>query len=312
MPVSIDTREPTKTLRDPKRNLGWWVDDEGTFQKYRVSANDRREALNETDPFPDGVGEYHALHNLGMIRIERAGQGARLSWDVAAVERVTLDAVADRVGRGAHGAPISLNFWYGGWAREQYSDPREAVRRMLELDEFRNDPPNVMIASAEHRIQNLATAKPLLREAHARWRESVDRRLEAFDGPFHPMSRFALVFSESAASGGFQYRSVGRRAHIVSYLGRDWAREVIGKPSTRGHADVEFETVISEPYFETLRTEEPHYGHVRAVFEVHGREREWVSYQRLILPFVAANGARAIAIMVAPDQDVSIPFPAPK
>lgn len=311
MPVSIDTRKPADTLRDPKRNLGWWVDDEGGFRPFRIVANDRQDRIDGQDPFPPGAGTEHALKRLGMIRVERVGPGARIVWDVATVDPAALEAVVARLRQGVLGGPISLNFRYGAWAREYFVDPAEAATRMLVLDEYRDAPPKAMIASEEHRIEDLAYAKPLLREAHARWRQTAENGMEAFDGPFHPMSRFSLVFSESTAAGGLQYRAVGRRAHIASYLGRDWARDVIGKPSTRGHADIEFETVISEPYFETLRTKRPHYGHVRAVFEIEGRDREWVSYQRLILPYDAANGSRAVAIVVAPDQDVSIPFPPP-
>lgn len=311
MPVSIDTRNPANTLRDPKRNLGWWVDDEGGFRSFRIVANDRQDRIDGQDPFPPGAGTEHALNGLGMIRVERAGQGVRVVWDMATVESSALEAVVARLRQGAMGGPISLVFRYGAWARESYADPADAATRMLCLDEYRDAPPRAMIASEEHRIEALTRAKPLLREAHARWRQSAEDGMEAFDGPFHPMSRFSLVFSESVAAGGLQYRAVGRHAHIVSYLGRDWARDVIGKPSTRGHADVEFEHAISEPYFETMRTNKPHYGHVRAVFEIEGREREWVSYQRLILPYNAANGSRAVAIVVAPDQDVSIPFPSP-
>lgn len=63
-----------------------------------------------------------------------------------------------------------------------------------------------------------------------------------------------------------------------------------------------------EPYFEAIRTGKPHYGHVRALFAVDEAEPDWVSYQRLILPYDAARWRKAVSIMVVPDQDVSIPF----
>ncbi len=298
-------------LRDPVRNIGWWVDDAGDFRPYRVSANDHPRAgyFGEGDPFPRGGPEARiALRRLGMVRVERTGSGLGVEWDIQNAEPGALRAVLRSLGTEGSGGRVDLTFRYGGWAKESYTSPLAAARRIEELKEYRGETPKTMIAYEAHGLDDLDGAKPLLKAAHDRWKASTAGRLEHFDSPFRAVTPYTLMLSESNAPGSLFYRSIGQKAHMVSYLGKEWARDVIGTLSTHGHSDIEFEQVVSEPYFEAIRTGKPHYGHVRALFAVDEAEPDWVSYQRLILPYDAANGEKAVSIMVVPDQDVSIPF----
>lgn len=301
-------------FQDPVRNIGWWVDDAGVFRPYRASANDhpRSGYEGEGDPFPRGPEARLALRRLGMVRVERIRGGLGIEWDIQNAEPGAVRAVLDALGRQELGARVDLTFRYGGWATESFIDPRAAARRMGELGDFQGETPRTMIAYEAHALDALTSAKPLLKAAYDRWKVCRPGALEHFDSPFRDVTPYSLMLSESNAPGSLFYRAVGRKAHMVSYLGKEWARDVIGTLSTHGHSDVEFEQVVSEPYFEAIRTGQPHYGHVRALFAVDEAEPDWVSYQRLILPYDAANGEKALSIMVVPDQDVSIPFLRPE
>lgn len=298
-------------LRDPVRNVGWWVDDAGAFRAYRASANDhpRTGYDGEGDPFPrGGNGSRLAMRRLGMVRVERIRGGVGVEWDIQNAEPGAVRSVMRSIDSTDFGGRVELRFRYGGWATESFHNPHAAARRIAELDDFRGETPRTMIAYEAHSLNDLKGAKPLIKLAYERWKASRPGRLEHFDSPYRDMAPYSLMLSESNAPGSLFYRAVGRKAHMVSYLGKEWARDVIGTLSTHGHSDVEFEQVVSEPYFEAIRTGKPHYGHVRALFAVDEAEPDWVSYQRLVLPYDAANGEKAVSIMVVPDQDVSIPF----
>lgn len=300
-----------RPFADPEYNIGWWVDDAGAFHAYRPAANDREASASAHcagDPFAPGRNALLAMRQFGMVRMERIRGGLRLEWDLCMVEPKALAAATAALKSGGLAGRVVLTFRYGGWAREEFPDAELALTRLSQLQTYIGETPRPVIACAAHTLTELETAKPLLRQAHARWKASSAGGLEMFDAPFRGVAPFSLTLAEANTPGSLFYRSVGRRAHIVSYLGQDWARDVVGTLSTHGHSDVEFENVISEPYFDALHSGVPHYGHVRALFAADDLEPEWVSYQRLVLPYEAANGQKALAIVVAPDQDVSIPF----
>lgn len=295
---------------DNARNSGWWFDDAGTAIPYRRFANDVPKdaqgiALN---PFPNTSDATFALRHFGMVRVEQAPVGYRIEWDALHTEPNAMKSVQTLLEKGQMRGPVSLSFRYGGWAHEHYADADAASRRISQLEEYRGEAPETMIAYEDHELETLSDAIPLLREALGHWSQSKPQALEHFTNGFQKVAPYTLFLSESNAAGSLFYRRVGAKAHMVSYLGRDWARDVVGSLSTHGHSDVEFEQIISEPYFEAIRTGRPQYSHVRALFAVDEAEPDWVSYQRLILPYVTVNGENAVAIMVAPDQDVSIPF----
>jgi hypothetical protein len=299
-----------RPFADPEYNIGWWIDDAGSFHAYRPAANDQPPTAGRggADPFTPGRNALLAMRQYGMVRLERIRGGLRLEFDLCTVERTALEAAAGAVRSGGLAGRVVLTFRYGGWVREEFAAREDALDRLALLEGYIGETPKPVIACAGHTLADLVSAKPLLRQAHARWQAATDGGLEMFESPFRAVAPYSLNLAEGGGVGTLFYRSVGRRSHIVSYLGQDWARGVIGTLSTHGHSDVEFENVISEPYFESLRTGVPHYGHVRALFAADEQEPEWVSYQRLVLPYEAANGQKALAIVVAPDQDVSIPF----
>lgn len=298
----------SRGLRDPERNMGWWVDDSGAFHSYRIVANDPVDHRLPLNPFPDGQSAMIALRQLGMVQVERMPSGVQVRWDVSQADPIALRAVRQALAEGEFPGRTSLCFRYGGWAHEAYPNPVSAAKRIERLQAYRKETPRAMIAFEDHDPLALKHGKPLLKSALDAWKNTEGQALELFDSPFRDVKPYALMLTESNAAGSLFYRAVGRSAHIVSYLGKDWARDVVGTLSTHGHSDIEFENAISEPYFEALETGLPHYSHVRALFMIDPAEPSWVSYQRLVLPYVAASGAKSLAIMVAPDQNVSIPF----
>lgn len=309
-----DTLAPrvVRPFADADHTAGWWIDDTGRLHAYAypAPANDPGASLETqgSDPFSPGRNALLAIRQFGMVRLERIRGGLRLEWDLCTVEPTALDAAIECVRARGPSCRVVLIFRHGGWAREEFPTAEAAATRLTVLRGHVGTEPKPVIACAGHPLEALDTAKPLLRDAHARWQASTDTGLEMFESPFRAVAPFSLNLAAGNGDGSLTYRYVGRKAHILSYLGRDWARDVIGSLSTHGHSDVEFENAISEPYFDALRTGVPHYGHVRALFADDENEPEWVAYQRLILPYEAANGHPALAIVVAQDQDVSIPF----
>ena len=296
---------------DPMTNSGWWLYDDGSLRCYRFFANDdsEREQFAPGDPYPPGSPVASAMMcHYGMVRLERIRRGVRIEWDVCTVDPTALSILKAWLKIRIKVPEIRLRFYYGGWATETYTDSEAALRRVDQLSDYRGSTPSGLIACTDQGVTDLNEAKPLLRAAYQRWTESRTDALELFDSPFREIAPHTLSLSEDNTPGNLFYRKVGSQAYIVSYLGREWARDVVGTLSTRGHVDVEFENVVAEPYFEALRTGEPHYGHVRALFDGCGQDPAWVSYQRLVLPYHTPRGQRAVAIAVIPDQNVAIPF----
>ncbi|MEQ8440614.1 MAG: hypothetical protein RKK11_01565 [Alphaproteobacteria bacterium] len=302
---------------DPIRSWGCWIDDSGDAQPFRVHDNDT-DALAAPvlplsdlgpDPFPGRSMSTLAFREFGMVRLERRAGALKIKFDLETVTMPSIGGARALMRAAFHSGPIDLIFRYGGWARERFYDVDKALSRVMQLCAHRGVEPETMIACDDHTLEDARTqAHPMIRRAINAWNRTDRRAIESFDSEFRKLTPYILTLSENNSIGNLSYRHVGGRSHIVSYLGREWARNVIGTLSNHGHCDTEFETAISEPYIDALDRFEPRYGHVRGLLVLAERDPEWVSYQRVILPYHTVRGKRAVAIMVAPDQNVSIPF----
>jgi len=313
---------------DPIRSWGCWIDDSGDANPFRVSDNDsdpsnlpaaaspfarvpqpNTVSSIDRDPFSGRELSTLAFREFGMVRLERRAGAMTIQFDLESVAMGSISGARTLLRASIHQGPIVLAFKYGGWARERFSSIDKALSRMMQLCAHRGAKPDAMISSAEFTLEEAQEkAHPLIRRSLNAWRKSDRNNVEAFSSDLFPLRPYLLSLSENNSRGNLSYRQVGDRSYIVRYLGRDWARGVIGTLSDYGHSDTEFEQAISDPYFEALDTETPIFGHVRGLFALSQKDSEWVSYQRVVLPYHTNRGKRALAILVVPDQNVQIPF----
>lgn len=243
---------------DPIRSWGCWIDDSGDAQPFRVHDNDT-DALAAPvlplsdlgpDPFPGRSMSTLAFREFGMVRLERRAGALKIKFDLETVTMPSIGGARALMRAAFHSGPIDLIFRYGGWARERFYDVDKALSRVMQLCAHRGVEPETMIACDDHTLEDARTqAHPMIRRAINAWNRTDRRAIESFDSEFRKLTPYILTLSENNSIGNLSYRHVGGRSHIVSYLGREWARNVIGTLSNHGHCDTEFETAISEPRF---------------------------------------------------------------
>ena len=153
------------------------------------------------------------------------------------------------------------------------------------------------------------SARPV-RRVYEAWERSGGRHGRRGSDDMAAIHPELLVFSPRGKSGRLHFVEVGRKAALARFLGRGWAKAVLGKPYDRGQSDLEYENRVTSGYAEVMRTGEPRLDQIRGIIRPDDGDPVWVAYQRLLIRSYEADGSPCLACYSYPTQDLSIPFPA--
>jgi hypothetical protein len=214
------------------------------------------------------------LEALSMVRIETSDDGTSLKWNMGGANWASLIFAATFIA--ACPPPFNLQFFNAGWFEEVHPDYRAVAARLEQL----LSKSDIHFSQRVYLLSALPQDLPVPAELRAAYESG-----QIPDG----QSILCKVDFEAGTSNV-------ERIGPDSLLGRVWGNVPISYPALSGH---NFDRVVSQPYFEVLKTGKPHYDQVLASMIMPDGDRHWFNYHRVILPEAGgrspANRVRVVA-----------------
>ncbi len=156
--------------------------------------------------------------------------------------------------------------------------------------------------SQRHSLLDIDANVPLISKAYKSWMSSGGRLNEA---PLSLLRPWILTYRETKQ--GWICIHVGEKSSFATWMGTDWAASAIGRSSETDVTGERFSRTASEGYYNVMLWGSPRLEHVTTKIARNDTgKREWVSYQRLLLPCVLPEGDRVLTSIAARTNNVLI------
>ncbi|WP_108883376.1 hypothetical protein [Anderseniella sp. Alg231-50] len=240
----------------------------------------------DVDPFSNPqINTPEALmQRSGGVHVKTGHKGTVVRWAMFASNWASLYYVAETLS-GLRG-PYTFEFFLSGWFSQTVQDPTEAYLRLHDL----------IVKSDIHLRQktfvkametdNLGTVSNLIGET-------------LVGGRADPETCVDCVYDPS--TGRFVVERIGTSSSLAKLYGMS----PDSFPCLTGHS---YDTIVSQAYKQSLKTEQVVYDHVMAVFPVNDTVNKWMGYQRAIVPYSFGDGRKGVSV-VTDFADVEITLP---
>ncbi|NQV48669.1 MAG: hypothetical protein HQ504_12935 [Rhodospirillaceae bacterium] len=291
----MDNSTISESPTHPFQIGNWWVDESGGFHSaYGIDSS--------IDTF--------LFRHLGQVKLIVKHSGISIHWDSRHVEEGALPAVLGRLCECKKNISVQLNFFYIGWAQENYSDPLKAIDRIFQVKNGRSIDILHTTMMAKHGIENIDKATPLINRGYKLWDRSggcFDKISQDIYPNYLP---HILIFRPDRREENLNYAYVGSKSTAARVAGRKWVANATSRVSDQSCApeDDDFAEQVSAGFQGVLDTGEPRYEHVRALLHPEEGEPFWLSYERLLTRHMLHDGKPAVICLVNQTQDISIPL----
>lgn len=243
-------------------NIEFWID-KGTF----ISRPER----------PDGgiISDRKLLHDHNLVKLETGPDGTRVNWVMFGANWASLYFLREFITTCV--APVTLRYFNAGWFEETLETSVDAAHR-IEALVFKSD------VRFSERVY-IANHQPVTGQVP----ESLRSIIEAGDIP----EQQSIVCAVDENLGTTKVEHIGEE----SLLGKVWGRVPISYPALTGHS---YDRIVSQPYFDVLRSGRMHYDQVLASMIMPNGEQQWFGYHRVIVPDVSpAHGSSRVKVACA-------------
>jgi len=243
-------------------NLELWID-KGTFCQRPTR--------------PDGgvISDRKLLHDYSLVKLETGSNGTHVSWVMFGANWASLYFLREFIVTCV--APITLHYFNAGWFEETIDSSVDAASRI-----------DTLILKSDVRFSERVYLKAL-RPSVGEIPEDLRSIIEAGEIP----DGQSIVCAVDPALGTSKVEHIGEE----TLLGKVWGRAPISYPALSGHS---YDRIVSQPYFDVLKSGRMHYDQVLASMIMPNGEQKWFGYHRVIVPDVSpAHGAARVKVACA-------------
>ena len=240
----------------------------------------------EIDPFSDPQisSPETLMQRSGGVFVKTGRTGTTVRWAMFASNWASLYYVAETLA-GLPG-PYTFEFFLSGWFTQTIIDPNEAYMRLHDL-----------IAKSDIHLRQKTFVKAMDADNLGGVSDLIGEILVS--GQAAPDDCVDCVYDTS--TGRFVVERIGSNSSLAKLYGM--APDSF--PCLTGHS---YDTIVSQAYKRSLKTEQVVYDHVMAVFPVNDTANKWMGYQRAIVPLLFNDGRKGVSVVTDwADVDITLP-----
>ena len=210
-------------------------------------------------PASEKITDRQLLQKHELVKIEIGPDGTTIRWVMFAANWTSLYFAKEWIGQFM--GPFTLCFFNSGWFEEPFED----------------------VAAARERIESLITKSDI--------RFSSRTYTRSFDPANYKMPTLLQSMWDNGAipENHAVHCTIDTERHLtqVEHVGKDsalasvWGISPVTYPCLSGHS---YDRIVSECYYEVVKTGRPFYDHVLAAMVHPGGEVRWFGYHRLVFP----------------------------
>ncbi len=210
-------------------------------------------------PVGEKVTDRQLLQKHELVKIEMGPDGMTIRWVMFAANWTSLYFAMQWI-RPFTG-PFTLCFFNSGWFEESFEESKDACSRIEKL-----------IAKSDIRFSARTYTKAF---------DPAGRKLPTL---LQSMWDSGVISENNAVHCAIDAE---RRLTQVEHVGSDsalakvWGISPVSYPCLSGHS---YDRIVSECYYEVVKTGKPVYDHVLAAMVHPGGEVRWFGYHRLVFP----------------------------
>jgi hypothetical protein len=173
--------------------------------------------------------------------------------------------------------PFRLEFFNGGWFKEEFYATKEAAKRIDHL-----------LVKSDLRF----SSKVFIRTVTPKLSTMPELLRQAFESGCTPPAE-TVHCGIDQHTGRVNIETIGEN----STLAKVWGQTPNSFPCVFGNS---FDAVVSKPYYDVIETGKPHYDHVSAAMMKPNGRVDWINYQRIVFPSAKLeNGNHAVKALCA-------------
>ena len=240
----------------------------------------------DLDPFSDPQikSPEQLMQRSGGVHVNTARKGTVVRWAMFASNWASLYYVAETLRNLP--APYTFEFFLSGWFTQTVNDPTEAYLRLHDL-----------IVKSDIHLRQKTFVKAMKTDNLGSVSNLIGETLVG--GRADPENCVDCVYD--ASTGRFVVERIGTNSSLAKLYGM--APDSF--PCLSGHS---YDTIVSQAYKKSLKTEQVVYDHVMAVFPVTDTVNKWMGYQRAIVPHSFGDGRKGVSVVTDfADVDITIP-----
>jgi len=301
------SRKPSMPmLRARAANLEgeWWIDDDCKWRPVGHGHDNSGASILIGSSILD---QNIALRLMNMARIKIYKDTVHIRWDVKDVNPNTISDILNYLGD-VKSKRITLNFYFGGWVTERYNFGKQAILRILSLQQLENVYPLETVFIASHDVKDKHKKTKLLRRG-SDFLQTIKNGFDCVsDQQLADFLPHNLVFGKNNPDAPITFSYIGSKSTSSRVYGQDWSINSIDAISdkTLTESNQEYDRRVSSAYEGVLATGEPRLDHIRALMHFESAEPEWVSYQRLLYKVKASNGKASVFCLCDRTQYLNI------
>ena len=210
-------------------------------------------------PSGEKITDRQLLQKHELVKIEIGPDGTTIRWVMFAANWTSLYFAMEWIG--PFMGPFTLRFFNSGWFEETYEQTEDVRQRITKL-----------ISKSDIRFSSRTYIKAF---------DPVTYELPPL---LQRMWDTGLIDDKSAVHCAIDSE---RRLTQVEHVGADsalakvWGVAPVSYPCLSGHS---YDRIVSESYYEVVKTGRPIYDHVLAAMVHPGGEVHWFGYHRLVFP----------------------------
>ena len=234
-------------------------------------------------PKYEKLSDRQLLQKHELVKIEIAPNGTTIKWVMFAANWTSLYFAVQWIG--PFMGPFTINFFNSGWFEESYDD----------------------VGDVRIRIGSLIS-KSDIRFSSKTYTKSFDPQEKKMPPLLNSMWEAGCIEDSKAV-----HCAIDTERHLtqVEHVGADsalakvWGISPVTYPCLSGHS---YDRIVSECYYEVVKTGRPVYDHVLAAMVHPGGEVRWFGYHRLVFlhPLKAGNLPQVTIASVVAKVDIPL------
>lgn len=250
-----------------------------------------------------------AFKYMKMVEVLKNGSQLLLRWNVEHVSPQAISTAAVILAESAPNTIVTLEFFWGAWARESGFRPANALRRMIDIAPYAHVSPFLGTKMLPRNPCDVREEGQLIRDTFEYW-DTKSTSAEHRTGPdgLGQYSDYSLALNYDRTDSTLIVRHIGASSTAASVFGSNWAVEALGRAYLRSQPDYEYEERVCGDYIGVMETGEMRVDHVRAYIRRPNNDPIWVTYKRLLMRSRNAMGVPTLVAISEASDDIAIPL----
>jgi len=250
-----------------------------------------------------------AFKYMKMVEVLKNGSQLVFRWNVEHVSPQAISTAAVILAESDPNTNVTLEFFWGAWARESRFRPANALRRMIDIAPYAHVIPFLGTKMLPRNSSDVREEGQLIRDTFEHWdMKSTSAEHRAGPDGLGQYSDYSLAFNYDTLDSNLMVRHIGKSSTAVSVFGSDWATDALGRACLRSQPDYEYEERVCGDYIGVMNTGELRVDHVRAYIRRPNNDPVWVTYKRLLMRSRNAMGVPTLVAISEASDDIAIPL----